>query len=99
MEALQPRLEGLLTTHMASVVDQATSVTVVLLVALEESQMTSLRVTENICFNVLGSVVLYVERRPTLTTRVLLQCFGVGGLGRLSADKEFQHCVYCKLLH
>lgn len=59
VKALQHRLEGLLTTHMASVVDQATSVTVVLLVALEESQMTSLRVNENTRFNVLESVVLY----------------------------------------
>lgn len=32
---------------------------VVLLVALEESQMTSLRVNENTRFNVLESVVLY----------------------------------------
>ncbi|XP_071257607.1 stereocilin [Salvelinus alpinus] len=77
VKVLQHRLEGLLTTHMASVVDQATSVTVVLLVALEESQMMSLRVTENIRFNVLKSVVLYLEKETNFDNkRVLLQCFG-----------------------
>ncbi|CAB1339535.1 unnamed protein product, partial [Coregonus sp. 'balchen'] len=77
VEVLQPRLEGLLTTHMASVVDQATSVTVVLLVAMEESQITSLRVTDNIRFSVLESVGLYLERETNFDNkRVLLQCFG-----------------------
>ncbi|XP_019908687.2 stereocilin [Esox lucius] len=77
LAALRPRLTEHLTTQTASMLDQATSLTVVLLVALEESQMISLPVTESIHFSVLESVVLYLEKETDFEKkRVLLQCFG-----------------------
>ncbi|XP_035275396.1 stereocilin [Anguilla anguilla] len=76
-EALRPRVGGLLSDQMASVVDQAANVAVVLLVALEESRMTSLRITENIRLSILDSVMLYLEQEANFANkRVLLQCFG-----------------------
>ncbi|XP_073692719.1 uncharacterized protein strc1 [Garra rufa] len=75
---LQPRLQNLMTTQVTSVVKQATSLWVVLLLALEESQMTSLRVTENIWFSMLDSVVVYMDDETNFDNkRVLLLCFGV----------------------
>uniref|UniRef100_A0A667XMU6 Stereocilin 1 n=2 Tax=Myripristis murdjan TaxID=586833 RepID=A0A667XMU6_9TELE len=77
VKTLRPRVEELLTQPMALVLDQAVSLTVVIMVALEESQMTSLRVTENIRLSVLEAVVLYLERETNFDNkRVLLQCFG-----------------------
>ncbi|XP_056134793.1 stereocilin [Lampris incognitus] len=77
VEALRPRVEALLSQRMATVLEQAASITVVIMVALEESQMTSLRVTENIRLSVLESVVLYLENEINFDNkRVLLQCFG-----------------------
>ncbi|XP_016140907.1 stereocilin [Sinocyclocheilus grahami] len=77
IKILQPRLENLMTTQVASVVKQATSLWVVLLLALEESQMTSLRMTENIRLSVLDSVVAYMDNETNFDNkRVLLQCFG-----------------------
>ncbi|KAK2913811.1 hypothetical protein Q8A67_002210 [Cirrhinus molitorella] len=74
---LQPRLENLMTTKVTSVVKQATSLWVVLLLALEESQMTSLRVTENIWFSMLDTVVVYMDNETNFDNkRVLLLCFG-----------------------
>ncbi|KAJ7986014.1 hypothetical protein DPEC_G00346430 [Dallia pectoralis] len=74
---LQPRLKDLLTAQMASVLDRAASLAMVLLVALEESQVISLPVTESIHFSVLQTVVLYLETETNFENkRVLLQCFG-----------------------
>ncbi|XP_077084751.1 stereocilin [Siphateles boraxobius] len=76
IEILQPRLENLMTTQVTSVVKQATSLWIVLLLALEESQMTSLRVTENIRLSVLESIVVYMDNEANFAKkRVLLQCF------------------------
>ncbi|XP_061102953.1 uncharacterized protein strc1 [Conger conger] len=76
-EALRPRVDSLLSDKMAAAVNQATNVAVVLLVALEESRMTSLRVSENIRLSVLESVMLYLEQETNFDNkRVLLQCFG-----------------------
>ncbi|KAJ8340744.1 hypothetical protein SKAU_G00353770 [Synaphobranchus kaupii] len=76
-EALRPRVGRLLSEQMASIVDQATGVAVVLLVALEESHLTSLRVTENIRLSILESVMLYLDQETNFANkRVLLQCFG-----------------------
>lgn len=79
MEILQPRLQNLMTTQVTAVVKQATSLWIVLLLALEESQMTSLRVTENIRLSVLESIVVYMDNEANFDKkRVLLQCFEVG---------------------
>lgn len=78
METLRPRVEGLLTKHIASLVDQAISITVVIMVALEESQMTTLHVTKNIRLSVLEDIVIYLDEVNFDKKRVLLQCFGVG---------------------
>lgn len=68
-----------MTTQVTSVVKQATSLWIVLLLALEESQMTSLRVTENIRLSVLESIVVYMDNEANFDKkRVLLQCFEVG---------------------
>ncbi|XP_056317568.1 stereocilin-like [Danio aesculapii] len=77
IEILQPRLEKLMTTQVTEVIRQATSLWVVLLLALEESQMTSLSVSENIRLSVLESVVVYMENETNFDNRrVVLQCFG-----------------------
>ncbi len=79
IKVLQPRLESLMTTQVTSVVKRATSLWVVLLLALEESQITSLRVIEYIRLGVFDSIVIYMNNETNFDNkRVLLQCFGVG---------------------
>lgn len=81
VENLKSRVEDLLTPPVATVLKQAVSTTVVILLALEEVQNTSLHVTENIRLSVLESVVQYLEREKNFDKkRVLLQCFGVRSL-------------------
>lgn len=81
MENLKFRVGDLLTPPVATVLEQAASTTVVILLALEEVQNTSLHVSENIRLSVLGSIVRYLERENNFDKkRVLLQCFGVGSL-------------------
>ncbi|XP_043099570.1 stereocilin isoform X2 [Puntigrus tetrazona] len=77
IKIIQPRLENLMTAQVASVVKRATNLWVVLLLALEESQMTSLMVTENIRLSVLDSIFTYMDNESNFDNkRVLLQCFG-----------------------
>ncbi|XP_065809328.1 uncharacterized protein strc1 [Labrus bergylta] len=77
VENMRFRVKDLLTPPVASVLEQAVSTTVVILLALEEVQNTSLHVSENIRQSVLSSVVRYLERENNLDKkRVLLQCFG-----------------------
>ncbi|XP_076148821.1 uncharacterized protein strc1 [Alosa pseudoharengus] len=77
MVELQPRVDRLLTQSVALALGQATSLSVVLLVALEESEMTSVQVTENIRLSVLKSVQRYMEKESNFDNkRILLQCFG-----------------------
>lgn len=81
VESLSSRVEDLLTPPVATMLEQALSTTVVILLALEEVQNTSLHVTENIRLNVLASVVRYLQRENNFDKkRVLLQCFGVNTL-------------------
>ncbi|XP_063046018.1 stereocilin [Engraulis encrasicolus] len=76
LEVLQSRIDPLLTQTGASVLGQASSLTVVLLVALEESKMTGLRVTDNILLSVLEGINRYTETEKNFQNkRVLLQCF------------------------
>ncbi|XP_056464092.1 uncharacterized protein strc1 [Gadus chalcogrammus] len=71
VESLTQRMQGL------SVLNKAASMSVVMLVALEERQLTSLRVTDHIRRSVLNSTALYLERETNFENkRVLLQCFG-----------------------
>nr|XP_020466406.1 stereocilin-like [Monopterus albus] len=76
-DSLKSRLEDLLTPPAASVLEQVVSTTVVILLALEEVQNTSLHVTENIRLGVLTSVAHYLESENNFNNKkVLLQCFG-----------------------
>ncbi|KAK5874050.1 hypothetical protein PBY51_019031 [Eleginops maclovinus] len=77
VENLRFRVEGLMTPTVATVLEQAVSTTVVILLALEEVQNTSLYVTKNIRLSVLTSVGHYLEREKNFDKKkVLLQCFG-----------------------
>lgn len=81
LESLVTRVEALLTPPVAAVLEQGVSSTVVILLALEEVHNGSLHVTENIRHSVLKAVVAYLKRQNAFEKkRVLLQCFGVGGL-------------------
>ncbi|XP_073319943.1 uncharacterized protein strc1 [Pagrus major] len=78
VESLRSRVENLLTPPVTTVLEQTVSTAVVILLALEEVQNTSLHVTENIRLSVLTSVVQYLERETNFDKKkVLLQCFGV----------------------
>jgi len=81
VESLRYRVEGLMTPPVATVLEQAVSTAVVILLALEEVQNTSLYVNKNIRLSVLTSVGHYLERETNFDKkRVLLQCFGVCSL-------------------
>ncbi|KAK2853964.1 hypothetical protein Q5P01_006625 [Channa striata] len=76
-DRLISRMDDLLTPSVATVLEQAASTTVVILLALEEVQNTSLHVTENIRLGVLTSAVRYLDKENNFDKkRVLLQCFG-----------------------
>ncbi|KAF3686503.1 CTD small phosphatase-like protein 2 [Channa argus] len=78
-DRMKSRVEELLTPTVATVLEQAASTTVVILLALEEVQNASLHVIENIRLGVLTSTVRYLDREDNFDKkRVLLQCFGVG---------------------
>lgn len=78
LESLRSRVEDLLSPHVANVLDQAVSTTVVVLLILEEAQNTTLYVAQNIRQNILTSVVKYFKKETVFDKkRVLLQCFGV----------------------
>ncbi|XP_068596984.1 uncharacterized protein strc1 [Brachionichthys hirsutus] len=77
VENLGSRVENLLTYPVATVIEQAFSTTVVILLALEEVENASLFVTDSIRLRVLASVVRYLQREHNFgKKRVLLQCFG-----------------------
>lgn len=79
VEGLSSRVGALLTPPVAKVLEEAASTTVVILLALEEVQNTSLHVTENIRQSVLTSVDRYFDTENNADEkRVLLRCFGVG---------------------
>lgn len=81
LESLGSRVEHLLTPPVTTVLEQAVSIAVVIILALEEVQNSSLHVTENVRTSVLETVVHYLKREGSFgKKRVLLQCFGVGGL-------------------
>lgn len=81
LESLGSRVEDLLTPPVTTVLEQAVSTAVVILLALEEVRNSSLHVTENVRTSVLETVVRYLKREDSFgKKRVLLQCFGVGGL-------------------
>ncbi|XP_068165975.1 stereocilin [Antennarius striatus] len=77
VESLGSRVENLLTYPVATVIEQVFSTTVVILLALEEVENTSLYVTNSIRLRVLASVVRYLQGENNFAKkRVLLQCFG-----------------------
>ncbi|XP_077442523.1 uncharacterized protein strc1 [Stigmatopora argus] len=76
-QSLRSRVAHLVSPSVASVLEQVVSTSVVVFLAMEEIQNTSLPVTENIRIRVLDSVVRYIERQNNFDNkRVLLQCFG-----------------------
>ncbi|TST35120.1 Stereocilin [Bagarius yarrelli] len=75
-EVLLPRMEKTMTTEVASMVKQATSLWVILLIVLEENQMTTLKVIDNIRQSVLDSVSVFLKEETSFSKKqVLLQCF------------------------
>ncbi|KAI4871925.1 hypothetical protein NFI96_017914, partial [Prochilodus magdalenae] len=89
MEVLLPHLQTTLSPQVASIVRQATSVWVVLLLVLEENEMTTLRVTDNIRQNVLDSVSAYLDRESNFDNKqVLLQCFGKVLTGLMQTGRD-----------
>lgn len=67
-----------MTTEVASMLRQATGLGVILLLVLEETGMTTLRVTDNIGQSVLDSVAAFLEKETNFSKKqVLLQCFTV----------------------
>ncbi|XP_040019673.2 stereocilin [Gasterosteus aculeatus] len=89
VEGLSSRVGALLTPPVAKVLEEAASTTVVILLALEEVQNTSLHVTENIRQSVLTSVDRYFDTENNADEkRVLLRCFGrvLTGLMQTSRD-------------
>nr|XP_057933845.1 stereocilin [Doryrhamphus excisus] len=76
-DGLRSRVGNLVTSSVATVLEQAVSTTVVVLLAIEEIQNTSLHVARNVRTTVLDSVVRYLKRETNFNKkRILLQCFG-----------------------
>ncbi|XP_061743275.1 stereocilin [Nerophis ophidion] len=76
-DGLRSRVRHLMTPSVATVFEQAVNTAVVVLLAIEEIQNTSLHVTKNVRVSVLESVVGYLERENNFDKKkVLLQCFG-----------------------
>ncbi|XP_028812338.1 stereocilin isoform X2 [Denticeps clupeoides] len=93
LKVFKPHLEALMTPSMAPVLDQVNTLFIVILVALEESNMTTLRVTENIRLAVVDSLKQYLDRETNFDNkRVLLQCFG-GLLTNLMQTRRLQEVV------
>lgn len=89
VESLGSRAEYLLTPPVAGVLEQAVSSIVVILLAVEEVRNISLHVTETIGAKVLETVIEFLKNEDSFAKkRVLLQCFGVGGLSIIMASRE-----------
>ncbi|XP_077374382.1 uncharacterized protein strc1 [Festucalex cinctus] len=74
---LRSRVRHLVAPSVVAVLEEAVSTSVVVLLAIEETQNTSLFVTKNIRMSVLDSVIRYMEREKNFDKKkVLLQCFG-----------------------
>uniref|UniRef100_A0A8C6WFG2 Stereocilin LRR domain-containing protein n=1 Tax=Neogobius melanostomus TaxID=47308 RepID=A0A8C6WFG2_9GOBI len=77
LESMRSRMEDLLTPEVTAVLDQAVSLAVVSLLALEEIQNTTYHVTENIGYNIVAFVDdLFKTETNYVKKRVILQCFG-----------------------
>nr|XP_061811298.1 stereocilin-like [Nerophis lumbriciformis] len=91
-QSLRSRVAHLVTPAIASVLEQAVSTSVVVLLAMEEIQNTSLYVTKNIRITVLDSVVRYLERENNFNKkRVLLQCFGTVLTSLMQTEQNGTH--------
>lgn len=78
VENLRSRADNLLTTPVATMLDQAVSTTMVILLAAEHFQGNLWHVTDTIRQSVLKSIVDFFKRENNPDQkRVLLQCFGV----------------------
>ncbi|XP_029951151.1 uncharacterized protein LOC115391170 [Salarias fasciatus] len=77
VENLSSRVEGLLTPTVTTVLEQAVSTSVVVLLTLEDFQSSSWHITEAVRQSVLKSVVNYFKTKTNSVKKtVLLQCFG-----------------------
>lgn len=80
VDSVRSKMVDLLTPPVARALEQAVSTTVVVLLSLEEVQITQWHVTETIRPSVLKSVINYFKLEDNSDSkRVLLQCFGVSG--------------------
>lgn len=78
VEVLLPRMETVMTSEVSTMVRQATSLWVILLLVLEENGMTTPRVTDNIGQSILDSVSAFLEKETSFGKKqVVLQCFAV----------------------
>ncbi|KAF4090913.1 hypothetical protein AMELA_G00031030 [Ameiurus melas] len=76
VEVLLPRVETMMTTEVSTMVRQAASLWVILLLVLEENGMTTPRVTDNIGQSILVSVSAFLEKETSFSKKqVVLQCF------------------------
>ncbi|XP_014192008.2 stereocilin [Haplochromis burtoni] len=77
VDSVRSKMVDLLTPPVARALEQAVSTTVVVLLSLEEVQITQWHVTETIRPSVLKSVINYFKLEGNSDNkRVLLQCFG-----------------------
>ncbi|XP_055010297.1 uncharacterized protein LOC129409154 [Boleophthalmus pectinirostris] len=77
LENVRTRMSHLLTPEVIAVLDQAMSMAVVSLLALEEIQNTTYHVTENIRLSIMATVETFFKKETDFVNkRVLLQCFG-----------------------
>ncbi|KAI5626156.1 stereocilin-like, partial [Silurus asotus] len=76
VESLLPRVEKMMTEEVTSMVKQATSLGVILMLVMEENGLTTLQVTDNIGQSVLDSVSAFLEQETSFSKKqVVLQCF------------------------
>uniref|UniRef100_A0AAV2LU93 Stereocilin LRR domain-containing protein n=1 Tax=Knipowitschia caucasica TaxID=637954 RepID=A0AAV2LU93_KNICA len=77
LETMRSRMEEVLTPQVTTMLDQAVSLAVVSLLALEEIQNTTYHVAQNIRLNVLMTVDKFLKKETNFDKkRVMLQCFG-----------------------
>lgn len=100
VDTVSSRVVDLLTPPVARVLEQVVSTTVVVLLTLEEVQITPWQVTENIRPSVLKSVVDYFKMgNNSDNKRLLLQCFGVSSRTKVLIQRFRNILLQNKVIH
>lgn len=100
VESLGSRAEHLLSPPASAVLEQAVSSTVVILLALEEVRNISMPGAESVRLKVLEAVAEFLRNQESFAEkRVVLQCFGVGGLSSVMASGECRLMCVCVCVH